>query len=220
MESTVTSYDVSDRGIRFLVGSIGEWMTALSVYSAGIIALPQGHNANATDIDLLLSKSKQLWSVKSSYSPKISTFRLSNGLGGSGDGFKSPTIFWHPKLPGIVYVNPTLHKSVADQAIDGSDASVIAVKAIRDHATAHPECVIPMTIPANPKTGTEDPALDVVKNLVVGGGHFPKLSKMLLDATPKPKNVSDEIKQLQALRDDGTLTQDQFEQAVAKAIAS
>ena len=62
----VETYNPSDRGIRFITGAIGEWILALAAYSAGVISMPAGHNADGFDLRGVLSQSKSLWSAKGS----------------------------------------------------------------------------------------------------------------------------------------------------------
>ena len=62
----VETYNPSDRGVRFITGGIGEWMLAFAAYSAGVLSMPAGHNANGFDLAGLLAEAKRLWSVKGS----------------------------------------------------------------------------------------------------------------------------------------------------------
>lgn len=216
MAKTVDTFNVSDRGMRFIVGTIGEWLAAFSAYAAGVITLPGGHNLDGYDLEGVLEANRELWSVKSSYSPHIGTFIISNGRGGAGRGFVDPTIFWHPRLPGIVYVDPKKHVWVKEGARETKDAWELKRTSLAAHAEEHPECVIPMTIPVNPGTAKTDPGYEAVK-LIVQSGPFTKLDKMLRDtARVGDASVASQIQQLKVLRDEGSLTEEQFARAVDK----
>ena len=152
--------------------------------------------------------------MKSSYSPKIGTFIISNGRGGSGRGFVDPTIFWHPRLPGIVYVDPEQHPWIMSGVRETKDAWELKRTALGAHAETHPECVIEMGIPENPGTATSDPGYEAVR-LIVQSGPFTRLD----NTTPHDDStIAAQIPQLKASCDDGTLTPDQFERAIEKVI--
>ena len=56
----VETYNPSDRGVRFITGGIGEWMLTLAAYSAGVLSIPAGHNADGFDLQGVLSQTKSL----------------------------------------------------------------------------------------------------------------------------------------------------------------
>lgn len=210
----VETYNPSDRGIRFITGAIGEWVLALAAYSAGVISLPAGHNADGYDLRGVLSQSKSLWSAKGSNS-NSREFRITNGLGGAGAGFSHATIFWSPLLPGFVYVDPKLHLKVAAAQRATSDATVLPLSAVAEHSSAHPECVIELRIPMNPGTAKLDPAFEALKVLIIGG-NFPRLRKMLEDASKVDSSFVDQLRALQEMRQSGQLSNEQYDAAVLK----
>ncbi|NHA00515.1 hypothetical protein G5V59_12090 [Nocardioides sp. W3-2-3] len=95
----VETYNPSDRGLRFITGGIGEWIVTLAAYRAGIVTLPDGHNADGHDTVDLLSQARGLWSVKTSYKPG-GKFTITNGQGGPGAGLVVSTIFLSPEPAG------------------------------------------------------------------------------------------------------------------------
>ena len=210
----VETYNPSDRGVRFITGGIGEWILALAAYSAGVVSMPAGHNADGFDLQGVLSQSRSLWSAKGSNSTSRE-FRISNGLGGAGAGFSHATVFWSPLLPGFVYVDPKQHVQVADAQKKKSDATVLPMAAVADHSSAHPECVIELKIPMNPGTASLDPAFEALK-VLIAGGNFPRLRKMLEDASKVDSSLVEQLHTLQGMRQLGQLSDEQFDAAVRK----
>ncbi|MDT0184321.1 SHOCT domain-containing protein [Microbacterium sp. ARD31] len=210
------SINVSDRGSRFVAGGTVEWILASACYAAGVIAIPQGHNANGFDLTGVSALVKGLFSVKSSLSP-TSAFRITNGINGAGKGFVEPTIFLHKRLGGMVFADPATHTDLASKADQKADAVVLSLKAIIEHAQQHPECVIDLEIPYNKGRGTYDPALSFAKTLITEG-NYPNLKRLFEEVKPKGSTISEEISKLQQMRDDGVLTQDQFERAVDRLL--
>lgn len=210
----VETYNPSDRGVRFITGGIGEWMLAFAAYSAGVLTLPAGHNANGFDLQGVLARAKGLWSVKGS-NRRGGDFIISNGRNGPGAGFIEPTVFWSPDLPGMVFADPRIHEWVATRQRALKDSTVIAKSVISEHAEAHPECVIQLEVPENPGTATKDPAFEAVK-LLVSGGNFPRLRKMLEDVAKVDSSLVGQLQALRSMRDAGDLSPATYEAAVQK----
>lgn len=216
MLQSVSTYNPSDRGIRFIIGTIGEWLLAFAAYAAGVFTLPDGHNADGHDLRAVLNSSDAKWSVKSSYT-RGGSFGTSNGLGtGAGAGMTAPTVFWSPEFPGLVYVDPVVHREVKEAEIAKGGQVQLSKAVVLEHALKHPECVIECTIPDNPKTATRDPGFEAVK-MLVSNGTFPRLQKMLIDSAPKHQtNIAEQIIELRKLRDSGDLSEASYEQAIQK----
>lgn len=210
----VETYNPSDRGVRFITGGIGEWLLAMAAYSAGVLALPAGHNANGFDLQSVIAQSKALWGAKGS-NRSGGDFIITNGRNGPGAGFKEPTVFWSPDLPGFVYASPEQHREVVAGQRLLADSTVIAKAVIADHAAAHPECVAEIAVPENPGTAAKDPAFEAVK-VLVEGGNFPRLRRILDDARQVDASIVAQLRELQMMRDAGNLTADQYDGAVRK----
>lgn len=210
----VETYNPSDRGVRFITGGIGEWMLAFAAYSAGVLSMPAGHNANGFDLQGLLSRAKGLWSVKGS-NRSGGDFIITNGRNGPGAGFVEPTVFWSPDLPGMVFAHPALHDSVVAGQRALKDSTVVSKHVIAAHAHEHPECVIAIEVPENPGTATKDPAFEAVK-LLVEGGNFPRLRRMLEDAEKVDSSLVGQLQALRSMRDSGDLTDEAYSAAVRK----
>lgn len=214
----VEKVNVSDRGSRWVAGGTAEWILAAAAYAAGAIALPAGHNADGFDLEEVLSAARSVFGVKSSFS-KSADYRLTNGLGGAGKGFAEPTVFLHPRLDGIVYVDPEQHPEILEHVKTRSDATVISLSAVRIHAEQHPECVIPLQVPLNLGRGTIDPTTLFAKELLTSG-HYPLLQRVFEAASGATRSIADEIRELRKLRDEGALTAAQFTQAVDLVVGS
>lgn len=219
MLQSVSTYNPSDRGIRFIIGTIGEWLLAFAAYAAGVVTLPDGHNADGHDLRAVLKSSDAQWSVKSSYT-KGGTFGTSNGLGGgAGMGMTAPTVFWSPEFPGMVFVDPLRHHEVKAAEVARGGQVQLSKAVVLEHARKNPDCVIQCAIPENPKTATKDPGFEAVK-MLVSNGTFPRLQKMLKDTLPKDsKNIAEQIMDLRSLRDAGDLTEETYERAINKITA-
>ncbi|MEG3615570.1 hypothetical protein [Isoptericola haloaureus] len=215
LDLNVNLVNPSDPGGRFISGGAVEWILAATAYRVGILSVPGGHQARGFDLRDLLNEARGLWSVKNQSSSSKSEYRLTNGLGGAGAGFIEPTVFLSPHLPGITYVDPTVHQEVAARAVKRSDAWVIRFKAIAEHAQSHPECVALCRIPTNPKTGNHDPGMDYTQELLAPA-RFPRLSGLFQDANPPTASVMGEIRDLIAMKDAGQITDSQFDILVRK----
>jgi hypothetical protein len=215
LQLSIETYNPTDRGVRFITGSIGEWLMAFAAYAAGILAIPEGHNANGHDLRGVIDNSRGLWSIKSSYS-RGGNFGVSNGQGGPGPGMTGPTVFWSPEFPGMVLVVPDEHSDVKAQEKKRSDQTQLAKSVVLAHAAAHPECVIPCNIPENQGLATKDPGYEAVK-LIVQSGPFKRLRKMIDDADSSPDNsVVNQLLELQKMLSEGKLSQEMYEAAVLR----
>lgn len=219
LDLNVNRVNPSDRAGRFISGGAVEWILAATAYKAGVVTVPGGHSANGFDLQDLLNQARGLWSVKNQTSANKSPYRLTNGLGGAGLGFVEPTVFLSPHLPGITFVDPATHEHTVEQARAKKDAWEIAFRSIAEHAEAHPECVAVCKMPVNPKSGTHDPGMDYTKELL-SPERFPRLSTLFKDATPASSSLTTELQTLIAMKEAGSLTDDQFTAAVAKVTAN
>lgn len=217
LQILINRVDPSDRGARFVVGTAVEWIVAAAAWSAGLLASPGGHSVDGFDLQDLERQAKGLWSVKSSFRREGSSFRITNGLGGSGRGLTDPTVFLHPRLPGAVLVHPEVHRHVAAQVQVKADGTQLKLQPILQLAEEHPECVAPLRMPTNEHRGTEDPALLFTKALLAPE-HFPRLSSVFVAAEPASLSLSEEIRNLAKLRDEGVLNDQEYSQAKARLL--
>ena len=204
----------SDPGNRFVVGGAVEWVIAAAAWSIGALTIPGGHGQRGFDLLELQEASRGLWSVKSQSARTGSEWRISNGLGGSGKGFDTPTVFVSPNLPGLVFVHPVLHDHVTARGKQKADAFTLPWGAVKTHAEAHPECVAVLAAPANEGRGRENPFLSYAKTIITPE-RFPRLSTMFLAAQPPQASISEEVQRLAALKDAGTIDAGTFRELVA-----
>lgn len=210
--------NVTDRGSRFVAGGTVEWIVASAAYAAGVVAIPEGHNADGFDLAGIQAAVQGLFSVKSSFSPTAGEFRITNGINGAGRGFVEPTIFVHQRLRGFVFADPDRHVELVAEVRVKPDAVVLPVRAIQAHAELHPECRIDLEVPYNQGRGGYDPALEFARQLITRG-NFPILRRMFEDVARAVSSPVEQIEKLRRLRDDGTLTPEQFTRAVDKLLA-
>ncbi|WP_122815924.1 hypothetical protein [Nocardioides pantholopis] len=213
----VESYNPSDRGLRFITGGIGEWIITLAAYRAGLVTMPDGHNADGHDTASVLAEAKGLWSVKTSYR-RGGKFTITNGQGGPGLGLVVDTVFLSPDLPGIVYVNPEAHPEMVEVVAWHKDSTSLTKADVAGFAVLHADCVIPFTMPENPGAAVKDPGLEAVR-LIVDNSNFPRLRTMFVDvaaASAEDKSIVAQIQQAKKLHSDGTLSDEQFEALVGK----
>ncbi|MBA8989917.1 hypothetical protein FHW23_001163 [Curtobacterium pusillum] len=161
----------------------------------------------------LRKQAQGLWSVKNS-TRKRSDFRLTNGMGGSGKGFRDAVLMLSPSLPGIVFADPEIHRELADSARETGDAVILPFRAVEAFAMNHPECVALCSMPVNDGSGQDDPWMDYVASLL-DRVRFPRLARMFVEAAPPARSIVDEVVRLAQLRDSGVITASAFESAVA-----
>lgn len=207
LDLNVRRVNPTDRANRFGSGAAVEWILAAVAYAAGVLSIPGGHNSNGFDLRDLRQDARGLWSVKNQ--TKRGEWRITNGLGGAGGGFKDATVFVSPSLPGLTFVDPAIHTEVSSRVVVKSDAVTLPARVVEDHAAAHPECVAPLSMPTNPGTGEEDPWMDYVENLL-SPSRFPQLSRLFVASKPVTGNLSSELQSLVAMRDSGAITEEQF----------
>ena len=213
LRANVHRIDPTDRANRFGSGAAVEWIIAAAAYQAGILSVPGGHNSDGFDLQALRDRVRGLWSVKNT--TKASGFRLTNGMSGAGRGFTEAVILLSPALPGLTFADPETHPDVAAAVQQKDDHTLLPLRDALRHAEEHPECVAPIRMPVNPKTGRDDPWMDYVKSLLEPQ-RFPRLSQLFLDAVPPQRSLATEIVELAKLRDAGVLTEAQFEAAITR----
>lgn len=205
----------TDRANRFGSGAAVEWILAAVSFAAGVITAPGGHNVNGFDLQDFRQEARGLWSVKNQ--TKRGDFRISNGLGGGGRGLVDATVFLSPGLPGLTFLDPTLHREAAGLARLTGDAVVLPFSAVARHAATHPECVAPCSMPSNPGTGTDDPWMDYVENLLTSG-RFPLLEQMFVRSAAVELNLPGQLKALAEMRRSGALDDRQYQLAVDRLL--
>lgn len=217
LQVNVDRVNPSDRGNRFVVGGTVEWILAAAAWAAGVLTLPGGHGTDGFDLMDLATASRGLWSVKSQSARSRGDFRISNGLGGAGQGFREPTIFLSPHLPGLVFVEPSLHVHVTVASDIKGDATTVPFRVIRDHAAEHPACVAPLRVPLNEGKGTENPFLEYAKTILVPS-QFPRLSEMFRRAEPTSGSVAEVLRGLAVLHASGELSDEEYRAAKAHVL--
>lgn len=204
--AVISKVDPSDRGNRFVTGAAFEWILAAACGVAGIATVPGGHSENGFDLLSLRENMRGMWSVKSSTTSTLTAFRLTNTMNSKGSVFSTPTIFLHPKLPGLVYVDPGLSPKLASKVEILKDATTLSGKLILDFANQNPQLVAPLVTPVNMKTGKGDPYLDFVSGILTAGT-YPNLGPIISD-------LKENARSLQMLRSQferGILTKDQYQ---------
>lgn len=207
LDLNVHRVNPTDRANRFGSGAAVEWILAAAAFAVGALSIPGGHNANGFDLRDLRNDARGLWSVKNQ--TKRGEWRISNGLGGSGAGLRDATIFVSPSLPGLTFVDPSIHLEVTDHVVLKADAVTLPARAVEEHAQRHPECVAICAMPSNPGTGQEDPWMDYVENLLTPD-RFPRLAQLFVASKPSAGTLTSELMNLVALRDAGKITPEQF----------
>jgi len=214
LDLNVRRVNPTDRANRFGSGAAVEWILAAVAYSAGILSIPGGHNANGFDLTDLRAQARGLWSVKNQ--TKRGEYRLTNGLGGGGAGFVEPTVFLSPALPGLVFVDPEVHPETAGMAIRKSDAVVLPFNAVEVHAKVlHPECVAACKMPTNPGTGIEDPWRNYIEDLL-SADRFPQLSRLFVESRPPKGSFAGDLQALVAMKAKGEISPEQFDMLLNK----
>ena len=212
-------FNPSERGNRWIAGSIVEWTLALALFESGVIILPEGHNANGHDLIDMRDNARGLWSVKSSFQGKPSDFIITNGLGGAGSGLSEVTVFLHPKLEGIVYVDPLIHFDVVNAVVARGGESRLPFGALKQHAEKFPENVIPLNIPENKGTNFHgDPGLDAVR-MLTETGVFSRLNRPFRIVESRSGDVVTRLREINSLVRDGSLTDAQAAKAIDQLLA-
>ena len=179
LKAVLERLNPSERGTRFLTGGAYEWVLAVACWVAGLKAIPGGHSQNAVDLLMYRESLKELWSVKSFTTPKMSgEIRIINKMSGGHVTFDHPTIFVSPALPGIVYFDPKLAPNFASKTKQDDEKLTIDGKLIVKYAEMNPDCVIPFTAPVNPGSGRASPQLEIVNNILTSGT-YPSLGPVM-----------------------------------------
>lgn len=219
----VENFNPSSRANRFIIGALVEWGIALAAFSAGILTLPQGHDADGDDVAGLRDAAKYRWSVKSSFSKQRSyQFIIQNVRGRREDGTTErkmeETLFLHPLLPGIVHVDPVEHQQVLAALKFDGDAWVLPLQALQVHAATWPEHVIPLVVPPNPGAKEVDPAMDIIRAFVMQP-HFQRLgSAFRQQAARSQSDVVDRLQEIKRMASTGALTEVQASAAIDKVL--
>lgn len=213
LDLNVRRVNPTDRANRFGSGAAVEWILATVAYASGVLSIPGGHNSNGFDLRDLRKDARGLWSVKNQ--TKRGEWRITNGLGGSGSGFVDATVFVSPSLPGLTFVDPAIHLEVSSQVVVKSDAVTLPPRVVEEHARQRPECVAPCSMPTNPGTGSEDPWMDYVENLL-SPDRFPQLSRLFVASKPVSGTLTTELQSLVAMRDRGQITPEQFDMMIRR----
>ena len=215
MNAVITRVDPSDRGNRFVTGAAFEWILAAASGLSGIATLPGGHSEDSFDLLSLRESMRGLWSIKSSASETLGDFRLSNTMNNKGAVFSTPTVFVHPKLPGLVYLDPSKAPLVASKVKILADATTLSGKLINDFATHNPNLVIALNAPVNNNLGKGDPYLDFVVSILTSGT-YPNLGPLIADL----KDNARTIKVLKEHFDKGDITEEQYQKMLNNLITT
>ncbi|MFL0358590.1 hypothetical protein [Curtobacterium flaccumfaciens] len=206
----------SDRAARFVFGGASEWIVAASAWSAGVLTTPQGHNANGYDLAELLTQSRGLWSVKTASARKPGEWRITNGLGDAGKGFEEPTLFVHKDLGGFLYIDPAAEPEVKQQQIKKRDAYTLPFKVTKAFADSHPENLARLDLPVNEGQAVVE-AYTFERELLAPNA-FPNLSRIFVETTPLPITLTDEIRRLNDMAQDGSISQQERDDAIARLL--
>ncbi|WAC67205.1 hypothetical protein OVA14_05535 [Agrococcus sp. SL85] len=209
MRLNVDRVNPSDPGNRFVVGGAVEWLIAAAAWALGVLTIPGGHSTRGFDLMDLQDAARGLWSVKAQTSANKGSFRLTNGLGGSGKGFQDPTVFVSPHLPGLVFIDPARHKDAAEAVRVKPDAVELPFAAVAKHAQRHPECVAVIAAPKNEGRGAENPFLAYAETIATPD-RFPRLATMFTAAKPATSGRAAEVAELLSLKQSGAISDAQF----------
>ncbi len=217
-QALINEVNPSDRGSRWAVGAVAEWIIAAAVYKCGLLALPQGHNADESDLASVLGALREEVSIKSSFSESVSEFRLSNGMGGGGKGFSRPTIFASPKLGGLVFADPVAHTEFRKRVREKKDAVVVSIAAVRQHAQDADGCLCAVALPFNEGLGRTEPGTPFARELLEG---FSVLGAVFRDVHQKNSpetTVVSQVSRLAELRDSGAIDEGQYQALLARLL--
>lgn len=216
----VENFNPSGRAARFVYGALCEWGLALAGFAAGLLALPDGHDADGHDLRGVVEQQRGLWSVKASASTSPAyDFILQNFRAGVAEPppFHFPvTVFMHPVLPGITMVDPDRHPNVVAAVETRRDCRVLPLRVLVDHTDAHPECVIPFQQPGNPGGAGQDDVtgLDLVRG-VVDSIHFTRLKMMFQQAAAaEAGDIVTRVRDVQQMIQAGVVTQEQGQRMI------
>jgi hypothetical protein len=179
LKAVLERLNPSERGTRFLTGGAYEWVLAVACWVAGLKTIPGGHSQNGVDLLMYRESLKELWSVKSFTTAKLSgEIRIINKMSGGQVSFDHPTIFVSPALPGIVYFDPALAPNFAARTKQDDEKLTIDGRLITKFAKLNPDCVLPFSAPINPGSGRASPQLEIVNNILTSGT-YPNLGPVM-----------------------------------------
>lgn len=203
LRELIYEYSTSNRENRFVVGGAAEIIIAAAMRASGIDTDNLGHAGEGADLATFVDAVGKRFSIKAVFSRKSSNTRLVNFLGeGIGRHWTEPTLFVLPRI-GIVLGHPG-HADLASAVRVRRDALEMPLRAVRDHAMAHPELVIPLDFPFDPGTGQRVASVDVARS-ILSKPHYPILGRML-----QPDDPVDRLIKLEQMLDRGLLTPDEF----------
>lgn len=225
IDTFLKSFDTADRAIRFFFGGYVEWLLAAALFHLKILALPAGHNQGDFDLQSVAEsidgQAKSLWSVKASSTKDQKRVNLKNFHGGS-EFTMHPTVFVDPCLGGLVLIDPELHPGIMEHVHIKGDAAVLDTRVVKEHAGEHPDCFIAARLPVKEtRPGKPNPPAGFSQFQEIVGGdslHYPHLGSLLASAKSSGTGHVDEIERLVSLRDDGKLTQEEFEKSLRKVL--
>jgi hypothetical protein len=217
------SFDPADSAVRFVFGGYVEWVLAAALFHLKVLALPAGHNQADFDLQSVLEsidgQKKSLWSVKSSSTKDNASIKLKNHHGGSKFTMH-PTVFVDPYLGGLVLIDPELHPEIMEHVENKKDAVQLKLSIIKEHAEKYPDCFIPARLPVKEPGAFRPPAGFDQFNDIVGGDslHYPNLGALLASTRSGGAGVVSEIERIVSLKDDGKITQEQYEALFNKLV--
>lgn len=211
LRELIYEYSTSNRENRFVVGGAAEIIIAAAMRASGIDTDNLGHAGEGADLATFVEAVGNRFSIKAVFSRKSSTTRLVNFLGeGGGRQWSDPTLFVLPGI-GIVLGHPG-HTNLASAVRVLADALVMPLRAVRDHAAAHPELVISLDFPFDPGTGRRVASVDVARS-ILSKPHYPILGRML-----QPEDPVDRLVKLEQMLDRGHLTSEEFTAAKRRVL--
>jgi hypothetical protein len=211
LKAVLERLNPSERGTRFLTGGAYEWVLAVACWVAGLKTIPGGHSQNGADLLMYRESLKELWSVKSFTTPKLSgEVRIINKMSGGDVTFDHPTIFVSPALPGIVYFDPKLAPNFAAQSKQDDEKLTIDGKLISKFAELNPNCVLPFSAPVNPGSGTASPQLEIVNNILTSGT-YPSLGPVM----NQMNKISTTVTFLKSQYENGKIDEQTFQQLLS-----
>lgn len=211
LRELIYEYSTSNRENRFVVGGAAEIIIATAMRASGIDTDNLGHAGEGADLATFVKAVSNRFSIKAVFSRKASPIRLVNFLGdGTGRVWRDPTLFVLPSI-GIILGHPG-HYELASSVRASGDALVMPLRAVKAHATAHPELVIPLDFPFDPKTGSRVASVDVARS-ILSKPHYPILGRML-----QPNDPVDRLVKLEQMLDRGHLTPDEFAAAKRRVL--
>lgn len=170
IRALVTEYSTSIRENRFTVGGAIEHIIGAAMRAAGLPARNRGHLECGSDIRV----DGVGFSIKGVFSHRLGAVGLINTRGvNTSVVWKDATILVLAGV-GIGYVDPVL---VPDSTVLRSDQLQLPKKAYLGFLREHPEYLIALPIPANPKSEATRVASYAVAEEILARLHFKALKK-------------------------------------------